>query len=187
MSSQQPLLVAEDLTPRWNLFRLFGVRWQATRYGWLSIAWWAALGCAVAFVERLNASQAGWLLAGVEYGAVLMCSNVFHSLGHVIAGRAIGSPVHTVLTTSTRDVIIYERPGTAELQRRRLGRALGGPAASLAAGCALLLVGRVAHASWVVMAGVFNVGVCLWTLMPVPSLDGWVVWHSLIGTGRSRA
>ena len=184
---RKPLLVAEDLTPRWNLLRLCGVRWQATRYGWLSVVWWAALGCAVAFVQRPNASQSGWLLDGMAYGAVLMLSNVLHSLGHVIAGRAIGSPVHTVLTTSTRDVIIYERPGTAELQRWRLGRALGGPAASLAAGCALLLAGRVAHASWVVVAGVFNVGVGLWTLMPVPSLDGWVIWHSLIRTGRSRA
>ena len=184
---RKPLLVAEDLTPRWNLLRLCGVRWQATRYGWLSIVWWAALGCAVAFVQRPNASQSGWLLDGMAYGAVLMLSNVLHSLGHVIAGRAIGSPVHTVLTTSTRDVIIYERPGTAELQRWRLGRALGGPAASLAAGCVLLLVGRVVRASWVVVAGAFNVGVGLWTLMPVPSLDGWVIWRSLARSARERS
>jgi membrane-associated protease RseP (regulator of RpoE activity) len=81
--------------------------------------------------------------------------------------------------TSTRDVIVYERPGTIASPRCRLGRALGGPAANLAAGCALLLVGRLGHVRWAGMAGVINVVVGVWTLMPVPSLDGWVIWGSL--------
>jgi Zn-dependent protease len=89
--------------------------------------------------------------------------------------------------TSTRDVIVYERPGEAEARRRRVGRATGGPAANLAAGLALLLAGWLAHASWVRAAGVINVVVGLWTLMPVPSLDGWVIWRSLACGARERS
>jgi len=96
-------------------------------------------------------------------------------------------PGRAVLTTSTRDVIVYERPGETESPRRRVGRALGGPAANLAAGCALLLAGGLARASWARAAGVINVVVGLWTLMPVPSLDGWVIWRSLAHSARERS
>jgi Zn-dependent protease len=85
-----------------------------------------------------------------------------------------------VLVTSTRDVILYAQPGTAAPPRRRLLRALGGPLANLAAGCALLLAGGLMQASRATMAGLFNVCVGAWTLMPVPSLDGWVIWRALV-------
>lgn len=182
----KPLLVAEALTPRRTLFRLLGATWQATRYGWLSVAWWMALGCTVALTARLRGGDSGWLVDGLACGAVLMLSNVLHSLGHVVAGRAVASPVRVVLTTSTRDVIVYGRPGETESPRRRVGRALGGPAANLAAGCAPLLAGGLARASWARAAGVINVAVGLWTLMPVPSLDGWVIWRSLARSARER-
>jgi hypothetical protein len=183
----KPFLVAEALTPRWRLFRFFGAQWQATRWGWLSVAWWITLGCAVAFAARLRGTGSGWLVDGLAWGAVLMLSNVLHSLGHVLAGRVVESPVRAVLTTSTRDVIVYERPGEAESPRRRVGRAMGGPAANLAAGCALLLAGWLAHASWARVAGVMNVVVGMWTLMPVPSLDGWVIWGPRIHAAREQS
>jgi Zn-dependent protease len=183
----KPFLVMEGLAPRWELFRLLGAQWQATRWGWLSVAWWMALGCTVALAARLRAGESGWPVDGLAWGAVMMLSNFLHSFGHVVAGRAVASPVRAVLTTSTRDVIVYERPGETESPRRRVGRALGGPAANLAAGCALLLAGGLARASWARAAGVINVVVGLWTLMPVPSLDGWVIWRSLAHSARERS
>jgi uncharacterized protein len=75
--------------------------------------------------------------------------------------------------------MIYTQPGAAAPARRRLGRALGGPAANLAVGCALTLAGHVTGASCIVVAGLMNVGIAIWTLMPIPSLDGWVIWSIL--------
>jgi Zn-dependent protease len=133
----------------------------------------------MAFASQKDTDGARVLLAGFGYGAVLYAANILHSVGHVIAGRVVGSPVEAVLVTSTRDVMIYAQPGAAAPARRRLGRSLGGPAANLAVGCALTLAGHLADASWMVVAGLMNVCIAIWTLMPVPSLDGWVIWSVL--------
>jgi len=176
---KRPLLVAEDISVRRNLFHVFGVSWSATPYAWASPVSWAALGLVMALASQRDADGATVLVAGLGYGAVLYAANVLHSIGHIIAGQVVGAPVEIVLVTSTRDVIIYRQAGAAAPSRRRLGRALGGPAANLAAGCALILAGHVAEASWLATGGLINVGIAIWTLMPVPSLDGWVIWSTL--------
>jgi membrane-associated protease RseP (regulator of RpoE activity) len=137
----------------------------------------------MAFASQKDGGGTRLLAAGFGYAAVLYAANILHSVGHVIAGRVVGAPVEVVLVTSTRDVMVYTQPGTAAPTRSRLGRALGGPAANLAVGCVLTLAGHVTEASWVVVAGLMNVGIAIWTLMPVPSLDGWVIWSILT---RSR-
>jgi membrane-associated protease RseP (regulator of RpoE activity) len=176
---RRPLLVAEQITARYRLFQVSGVSWSATRYAWLSPGSWVGLGLATAVASRAYSGLFGVALAGIGYGAVLFAANVIHSLGHVVAGRIAGAGVETVLLTSTRDVIIYGQPGAAAPPRRRLIRALGGPVASLAAGCILMLVGHLAAAPGLRMAGIVNVAVSFWTLMPIPSLDGWVIWRDL--------
>jgi len=132
----------------------------------------------MAFASQKDAGAARVLAAGFGYAAVLYAANILHSVGHVIAGRIVGAPVDVVLVTSTRDVMVYAQPGAAAPARSRLRRALGGPAANLAAGCVLTLAGHVTEAPWIVVAGWMNVGIAVWTLMPIPSLDGWVVWSS---------
>jgi hypothetical protein len=172
---KRPLMVAEQIDVRRRLFRVGGVSWSATRYAWLSPASWVGLGLAMALGSRQSADLAGVLADGVKYGAMLYAANIIHSLGHVVAGCVAGATVETVLLTSTRDVIIYDQPGGAAPPRIRLVRALGGPAANLAAGFALILAGNLARSRWTGMAGIVSVGVALWTLMPLPSLDGWVI------------
>ena len=183
----RPLLVAEDITARRSLFRVFGVTWSATRYAWVSPLSWATLGLAMAFASQKDAGATRVLTVGIGYAAVLYFSNIFHSVGHVIAGRVAGAPVEVVLVTSTRDVMVYAQPGAAAPARSRLRRALGGPAANLAAGCVLTLAGHVTEASWIIVAGWMNVGISVWTLMPVPSLDGWVIWSILTRSRRGNA
>jgi hypothetical protein len=180
----RPLLVAEDINARRRLFRIFGVSWSATRYAWLSPLSWGALGLALALASPKDAGAGRLLVAGLGYGALLFAANILHSVGHIMAGRLVGTPVDTVLSTSTRDVILYVQPGTAAPVRCRLGRSLGGPAANLAVGCALALVGHLAQASWASMAGLVNVAIAAWLLMPIPSLDGWVLWSILLRSRR---
>ncbi len=184
---RKPLLVLEDITARRSLFRVCGINWSVTRYAWLSPFFWVTLGFALAFVSQRSTDVPRLLVAGFGYGAVLYAANIFHSVGHIIAGRVLGTPVEAVLATSTRDVIIYRQPGTAAPARCRLGRALGGPAANLAVGCALALAGHLLAISWILVAGFMNVIIAIWTLLPVPSLDGWVIWSILMRSGEGNA
>ncbi len=176
---KKTLLVAEDLSTRRNLFHVFGVSWSATRYAWVSPMFWAALGVVIALASQRNADGIEVLVAGFGYAAVLCGANIVHSVGHIIAGRIVGAPVEIVLVTSTRDVIIYRQAGAHAPDRRRLGRALGGPAANAALGCTLIAAGCMIEGSWFVIAGLMNVAIALWTLMPIPSLDGGVIWRML--------
>ena len=38
--------------------------------------------------------------------------------------------------------------------------------------------------SWLAAFGGFSVGVGLWTLVPIPTLDGWVIWRGLFGRAK---
>lgn len=141
---------------------------------------WATLGLAMAFAGSRNFSAVEIIVGTLGYTAVLYAANVLHSVGHVISGWLVGAPVEIIIMTSTRDVIIYAQPGGAAPARRRLGRALGGPAANLAVGIAPMLTGHGVQARWHFTAGLVNVCVAAWTLMPVPTLDGRVIWRILI-------
>jgi Zn-dependent protease len=176
---RRPLLVAEDITIRRSLFRVFGVTWSGTRYAWMSPLSWTALGLGVSLANPQDWSAFSVAVAALGYGTALYAANILHSIGHVIAGWAVGAPVESVLVTSTRDVVIYVQPGAASPVRCRLGRALGGPAANLAVGVSMMLAGHSTQTGWLLAAGLVNVCVAVWTLMPVPSLDGWVIWSIL--------
>jgi Zn-dependent protease len=186
---QKPLLVLEDTsaTSRRALLRVAGVTWAVTRYAWVSPLSWGALGLVVAFAGRRGERMEDTLIAGCGYGLMLYASNVLHSLGHILAGRVAGAPVATILLTSTRDVTIYVQPGTSATRRLRATRAFGGPAANLLCGVAGLAVSGLTSSEWLAVFGYLNIGVALWTLTPVPSMDGWVIWRVLFGFDRGGA
>jgi hypothetical protein len=183
----RPLFVAEDITACRRLFRLVGVSWSATRYAWMSPLSWTALGLGTALASVSPEDTYRFLVVGLAYGVVLYGANTLHSVGHIVAGRVVGSPVEAILLTSTRDVVIYAQPGAAAPARCRVIRAFGGPTANLVVGSALMLAGHLEHARWVVTAGLANVCIAVWTLMPVPSMDGGVIWSALARRGGRDA
>jgi hypothetical protein len=185
---RRPLLIFEDLgtTPRRRLFTLFGVQWLATPYAWFSPPFFCTLGIAAAFIayaDRLPASQ---LLAGVAYGLMLYACNTIHSLGHILGGTLLGAPMNALLLTATRDVNVYLGPRAEAPLRIRMGRAASGPLLNLLTGVVMVVAGRALHAGWLTLFGCFNLGVGLWTLCPIPTLDGWVIWRGLLGRPPSQ-
>jgi len=177
---QRPFLVLEDTGPgaRRELFRLFGVTWAATRYAWMGPLVWIALGVVIAASEEHT--EWGWrsLLAGVGYGLLLIATNALHTLGHIAAGRMAGSPMAVNVLTSTRDVNVYREPGASAPPRLRRLRSLGGPAANLVFGLAAVAAARLLGSRGALMFGYMNIAVALWTLVPLPTMDGWVVWFA---------
>ncbi|NJD19167.1 MAG: hypothetical protein FIA95_07790 [Gemmatimonadetes bacterium] len=185
----RPLLVLEDTTrPRWRLFSALGVEWWATRWAWAGPLFWVALGWMVARAAGPSA-PAG---AGLAYGVLLWLSNAVHTLGHVAFARLAGTPMDAVVLTSTRDVTVYRGAKRNVPERTRVVRSLGGPAATAAIGCASLAAALGAAGSpgasdgpwgWLQMFGAFNLCVAAWTLAPVPTMDGWIVWRWVVRRG----
>jgi hypothetical protein len=58
---------------------------------------------------------------------------------------------------------------------------VSGPLLNLLIGIALFIVGRVLHASCLMIFGCYNLGIGLWTLCLIPTMDGWVIGCGLLG------
>ena len=195
----RPLLVLEDTTrPRWRLFRVLGVEWWATRWAWVSPLFWVGLGYGVAWGDPAGGGSGAARLAtaGLVYGLLLYLTNTAHTLGHIAAARLARTPMDAVVLTSTRDVNVYRGPKREVAERVRVVRSLGGPLANAVVGAVCLGAGlgladgsitAVTPVGWLRMFGVFNVCIAAWTLAPVPTMDGWIVWRWIFRRGGSRA
>jgi hypothetical protein len=179
----RPLLVFEDIatTPRRRLWRLLRVDVMATPYAWLSVPFFCVLGFLVAFGQRPETLGANTVTAGLEYGLFLYLTNALHSLGHILAARMVGAPMEVLLLTGTRDVTLYRRDEPRPSKWMYIGRSLGGPVMNLFIGLIALGISHLSSAGWLFMLCIFNFAIAAWTLCPVPSVDGWVIWGELFG------
>jgi len=174
------LLVLEDVTrPSRLLFSAWGVEWWATRWAWVGPLFWTALGLLIAW------AQGGGLLRGVAYGILLYLSNTIHTLGHIGAGAVAGARMDAVVLTSTRDVDVYRGAKRDVPTRVRVLRSLGGPAANALVGVTALGLGAAAGEvsevrAWLTASGLLNLAIAAWTLMPIPTMDGWILWRALL-------
>jgi Zn-dependent protease len=185
---KRPLLVFEDIhtTPRRKLFMLFGVQWMATPYAWLSLPFWCLLGTLTALVGERGTSTEEDLLIGLGYGVLLAVANAIHSLGHVFASKLVGAPMDAVLITATRNINLHLRDQSGYSKGIHISRSLGGPLLNIAAGLISFGIAKLADGGWLEVFALFNVVIGIFTLIPLPSLDGWVIWGELLGF-RHRA
>jgi hypothetical protein len=183
----RPILVFEDIRSanQTQLLTLGGVKVKATRYAWLSLPNWIAFGLLIALLGSKGESPSAIIWTGILYGVCLSLTNVIHSLGHIVAGRLAHSPMDVLLLTATRDVTFYLQDHTSCPKGARLLRSFGGPLFNLLAGAAGLGLMMFFKAAWLQIFVAVNLGVAVWTLCPVPTMDGWVIWGTIFKS-RSR-
>lgn len=165
-------------------FTIANVDCLVTPFAWLSIPLFLLLGVACA-VAMLSGHKIGeYLQTGIAYGLLLYLSNIFHTVGHAIAGKIVGSPGGAVRVTSTVHINYHQCDPAICTKWTHIGRSLGGPLVNLLIGCVvLLLVGRTGP-KWIVFLGIANLIVGIFLLLPIPRLDGWVIWGELLGFRR---
>lgn len=180
------MLIFEDLrtTRRRKVFAVEGVDCFVTPYAWLSGPFFLVLGTVCAFVQQRDLRAEGILLTGAVCGLLLFGSNAVHTLGHVVAGRIAGSPDGAVLITATFHVNSHRCDPAICTRWTHLGRSAGGPISHLALALVAMPVNRIAGGEWLDFLAKANLVLALWFLLPVPSLDGWVIWGELLGFRR---
>ncbi len=184
----RPLFVLDDIRSpgRTLLFTIAGVRIEATRSAWMAPITWMVLGSLIAALNLERGSVVPLIMNAVVYGAALYSANVLHSLGHIVASIMVSAPMDILLLTSTRDVTLYLRDSLSYPVGVRVGRSLGGPLANLAAALVCFALTTLLGAPFLKPFAVVNVGIGLWTLCPIPTMDGWVIWRGLF-RGRTGA
>ncbi len=180
----RPLAVFEDYqtAPRRRLFSILGTPWNITPYGWIAIPAFFAPGFLITFYVLNHADTGNRVLASVIAGLMSLGVIVTHEVGHQISARLVGGPMDEVLIAAVRLITLYH--DTVEPPSRvHLGRALGGPIMNLI--LAAVLFGGVAIAQTpplrtILMTSAFiSLGYGLGSFLPIPSVDGEVIWREL--------
>lgn len=118
-----------------------------------------------------------------------LLANALHGLGHIVSGSLAGSPMDELLMTATRDANLYRGDQSTVRGRTHIARASGGPLANLLTAALtytlLQVIGAGTHPYLSRLAGV-NLAFGLGALLPLPSVDGEVVWRELWRGWRGR-
>lgn len=176
-----------DTVRRIPIGRLWGVGLLATPLTWLGPFVFFGLH----FALNLLNSQPGLaerFQQSLIFTIVVELATAAHAFGHILSGKLAGSPMDELLITATRDVNLYHGDQSRVPSQVHLARALGGPLFNLAlAGmCALLAplaapgLGQALAASLVSTNLFFGLG----GLLPLPSVDGQVIWREVIRLTR---
>jgi Zn-dependent protease len=121
-------------------------------------------------------------LVGVEI------TTLFHAFGHILGGKLVGSPMDELLLTATRGVNIYHGDQTHLPSRIHLGRALGGPLFNLLVAAVLYLIlpymERGIPFDLITSLASTNLFFGVFSFLPLPSVDGQVIWREIIRSLR---
>jgi hypothetical protein len=117
-------------------------------------------------------------------------TTVFHAFGHILSGKMVHSAMDELLITATRDVNLYHGDQSLFPGHVHLVRSLGGPVFNLfIAGLCLLFAPMIGPgfrsdllASLISTNLFFGIG----GFVPLPSVDGEVIWRELLRPVASR-
>jgi Zn-dependent protease len=176
------MAIFEDVRkgPRRTLLKVMGVPWVTTRRAWVSPIVFAVVGILLAWMMPSGEPTGMRLLIGVGYGALLYVAEVVHTIGHTVSGRAVGSPMTANVLTATLHSNEYAADTDAVARHVHIGRAIGGPLANLVVG--LLAAAALAQVAspWIRLFSQVNLLVGVGALLPIPTIDGSVIWRELL-------
>ena len=162
-----------------KLVTLLGVDFLSTHRFWLNIPLVMIVGIAVAVIFSPTDELGSQALVGLGFGLLIILSNFFHGLGHVISSRIVNAPMKALIMTATVGVTHFEDSGE-QASQVHVGRSLGGPVLNLTLGVvAVALYLAALDIYFLLFFGIVNLGFGGFTFMPIPSLDGSVILREL--------
>jgi hypothetical protein len=133
------------------------------------------LNTRLTLTERLDRSL--FFTLAVEIATFL------HAFGHILSGKLVRSAMNGLLITATRDVNLYDGDQSRISSRVHLGRSLGGPLFNvLSAGIFFVLTPWIEPGFWMkLFSSLISVNLFfgLGGLLPIPSVDGEVIWREV--------
>jgi hypothetical protein len=107
-----------------------------------------------------------------------------HAFGHILSGKVVNSAMDELLITATRDVNLYHGEQSTVPGHVHLIRSLGGPVFNLViAGTLIALAPRLAPGFWSgLIASLISTNLFFGfgSFLPLPSVDGEVIWRELL-------
>jgi Zn-dependent protease len=111
-------------------------------------------------------------------------TNILHAFGHILSGKLVQSAMNELLITATRDVNLYHGDQSLIPGHVHLVRSIGGPLLNLfIAGICAALATVIAPGFWsalITSLVATNLFFGFGGFLPLPSVDGEVIWRQLL-------
>jgi hypothetical protein len=155
--------------PRRHIGDVAGVEVALTR-GW----WVQPLGMLLAgqLLGRIFGKPDHHMRSGLGYSVAMAAAGATHALGHITTARMVEAPMDTLLVTPMRTFTLYDDTGETITEDQHRGRAIGGPAANIAAGFGALFLSRFIKSRYLRFFGIASTCIGFGSLIPVAGNDG---------------
>lgn len=115
-------------------------------------------------------------------------TTVLHAFGHILSGKIVNSAMDELLITTTRDVNLYHGDQSTIPGYIHVARSLGGPLFNLLmAGIFYIVSPLIPSSFWSALIASLsstNLFFGLGGLLPIPSVDGEVIWREILRAFR---
>ena len=137
-----------------------------------------------------NLSLADRLYQSLLFTIAVEITTVLHAFGHILSGKMVNSAMDELLITATRDVNLYHGDQSIVPGHVHLIRSLGGPVFNLiVAGLLSVFAAGAAPGFWAgLVASLISTNrfFGLGGFLPLPSVDGEVIWREVLRFISSR-
>lgn len=130
------------------------------------------------------------LIQSIYFVIAVELTTAIHAFGHILSGKLVHSAMDELLITATRDVNLYHSDQSKVPGYVHLVRSLGGPLINVLVGVVCILIApSISPGFWI---GVNNSMVStnlffgLGSFLPVPSVDGQVIWREIINWFKKK-
>ena len=172
-----------DTMRRIPIGRFWGVKLLITPITWLGPFVFFGLHFVINFLNS-GLSITDRLYLSLLFTIAVEVTTVLHAVGHMISGKMVNSAMDELLITSTRDVNLYHGDQRIVPGHVHLVRSLGGPVFNLiVAGLLSVFAAGMATGFWSGLVASListNLFFGLGSFLPLPSVDGEVIWRELL-------
>jgi len=172
-----------DTVRRIPIGRFWGVALLVTPFTWLGPFLFFSLHILINLLNS-NIGLTDRLYQALLFTIAVEITTVLHAFGHVLSGKIVHSAMDELLITATRDVNLYHGDQSLIRGHVHLIRSLGGPIFNLfVAGLCTAFAAVIAPGFWSALVAslistnrFFGFG----GFLPLPSVDGEVIWRELL-------
>jgi Zn-dependent protease len=172
-----------DTVRRIPVGRFWGVGLLVTPLTWLGPFVFFGLHILLNMLN-LRISLTDRLYQALLFTTAVEVTTILHAFGHILSGKLVHSAMDDLLITATRDVNLYHGDQSLIPGHIHLVRSIGGPLCNLfAAGICAALATLVAPGFWsnlLTSLVATNLFFGFGGLLPLPSVDGEVIWRELL-------
>lgn len=172
-----------ETTRRIPIGRFWNVKLSITPIAWLGPFIFFGLHFALNLLSP-GLSLHEKLTQSLYFVLAVELTTITHAFGHILSGKLVHSAMYELLITTTRDVNIYEGDQGRIPSRVHVIRAVGGPALNILIGIIFIFISPLLpQGFWSNLNNSLvstNLFFGLGGLLPIPSVDGEVIWREVI-------